>query len=97
MKRKKRNLAGKHKEMKIRNVSVIRAAPLELKVEATRREETNEILGGGAFEDMSYPSSEMLLVDCKIQDEKLKVEEMKDDIVYLESIVDRRTPPPPPP
>ena len=81
----------------MRNVRVGRAAPVELKVEATRREESNELLGGGAFEDMSTPSSEMLLVDCKIQDETLKEEEMKDGLLYLVSIVDRRTPPPPPP
>ena len=44
-----------------------RAAPLELIVEATLREECNELLGGGAFEDLSTPSSEMLLIDCKIR------------------------------
>ena len=70
---------------------------MELKLEATRREESNELLGGGAFEDMSTPWSEMLLVDCKIQDETLKEEEMKDGLLYLVSIVDRRNPPPPPP
>ena len=70
---------------------------MELIVEATRREESNKLLGGGAFEDMSTPSSEMLLVDCKIQDETLKEEEIKDGLIYLVSIVDRRNPPPPPP
>ena len=27
----------------------------------------DELLGGGAFEDLSTPSSEMLLIDCKIR------------------------------
>ena len=36
---------------------------MELKVEATRREESNELLGGGAFEEMASLSSEMFLVD----------------------------------
>ena len=70
---------------------------MELIVEATRREETTELLGGGGFEDMASPSSEMFLVDEKIHDETMKVEEMKDGLLYLVSIVDRRNPPPPPP
>ena len=42
---------------------------MELNVEATRNEESKEILGGGAFEDMASPSSEMLLVYEKKHDE----------------------------
>ena len=51
---------------------------MELKVEATRRERSNELLGGGGFDDMASPLSEMFLVDEKIHDETMKVEEMKD-------------------
>ena len=76
---------------------MIRAAPLELNVKATRNFESKEILGGGAFEDMASPSSEMLLVYEEIHDETLKVVETKDSRVYLESKVGRRSPPPPPP
>ena len=72
-------------------IRVVRAAPLELKVEATRREQSKELLGGGGFEDMASLSSEMFLVDEKMHDETMKEEEMKDSLLlYLVSIVGRR-------
>jgi hypothetical protein len=40
---------------------------LELKLEATRKVESNELLSGGAFEDMSSPSSEMLLLGLNVE------------------------------